>query len=98
MIFWGVVWWVHVGFEAFSTSTAACPNQIWRYKTLPIWGIQGHPELTQTTARALFDADRAVFVQDGADLNELHRTAHDALQAKQIMARFVGVIYKDGAF
>ncbi|MCH8271467.1 MAG: gamma-glutamyl-gamma-aminobutyrate hydrolase family protein, partial [Planctomycetes bacterium] len=23
-----------------------CPNHIWRFRDLPIWGIQGHPEVT----------------------------------------------------
>ena len=73
-------------------SSSDCPNQIWRYRDRPIWGIQGHPELTRTTAVALFDEERAIFEQDGADVGQLKAAAHDALEAKTMLERFAMVV------
>lgn len=69
-------------------SSPDCPNQIWRYKNRPIWGIQGHPELTRQTALNLFDEDAAVFERDGANLEQLRMEAHDAPEAKTMLNRF----------
>ena len=73
-------------------SSSDCPNQIWRFRDQPIWGIQGHPELTRATAVALFDAERAIFEQDGADIAHLKATAHDALAAKTMLERFAQIV------
>lgn len=70
----------------------AAPNQIWRYRDRPIWGIQGHPELTRTSAVALFEAEQATFERDGADVAELKAAAHDAPQAKTLMDQFAKLI------
>ena len=69
-----------------------CPNQIWRFRDQPIWGIQGHPELTRATALALFEAEQAIFEQDGADLAQLKAAAHDAPEAKTMLDRFAEVV------
>lgn len=73
-------------------SSRDCPNQIWRDQTRPIWGIQGHPELTRSTAHALFTADKAVFERDGADLDRLRAEAHDAPAAKTMLDRFAELL------
>ena len=73
-------------------SSSACPNQIWRYQNRPIWGIQGHPELTRQTALTLFDEDEAVFERDGADLAQLRADAHDAPGAKTLLNRFAQML------
>lgn len=72
-------------------SSDQCPNQIWRYRNLPIWGIQGHPELTQADAHHLFTADRDVFLRDGADLDQLHAQATDAPLAKKLLENFARI-------
>ena len=69
-------------------SSDACPNQIWRYRERPFWGIQGHPEITKANAEFWFDNDGAAFEQDGADLDELRATANDTLEAKTLLRRF----------
>jgi len=69
-------------------SSDLCPNQVWRYRDLPIWGIQGHPEITLETAKDWFEASRARLEHDGADLDELMRTASEAEDAKMILDRF----------
>lgn len=73
-------------------STTDCPNHIWRFRDRPIWGIQGHPELDRQTAIRLFDADRAVFVRDGADVEQLKAAASDTLAAKTLLDRFGSVV------
>jgi len=65
-----------------------CPNQIWRYRDLPVWGIQGHPEVTRAQACQWFEDSRARMEQDGADIAELQRTATEALDAKTMLSRF----------
>ncbi len=69
-------------------SSDLCPNQVWRYRDLPVWGIQGHPEITLETAKDWFEASRARLEHDGADLDELMRTASEAEDAKMILDRF----------
>lgn len=73
-------------------SSNDCPNQIWRYDDRPIWGIQGHPELTRATAINLFETDKAVFVKDGADVEQLKAAAHDAPEAKTLLRRFGEIV------
>ena len=69
-------------------SSDACPNQIWRYRNKPIWGIQGHPEVTRDEAVGWFEASRQRLEKDGADIAELQATAGEALPAKTMLSRF----------
>ena len=65
-----------------------CPNQIWRWGDRPVWGIQGHPEPTQAEARRWFEADRAYFEKDGADIAALQAAATEQPEGKIILSRF----------
>ena len=65
-----------------------CPNQIWRYRDQPIWGIQGHPEVTKAQAPAWFEQNRARMTQDGADVDQLKRDARDASDGQSVLRRF----------
>lgn len=69
-----------------------CPNQIWRYKDRPIWGIQGHPEITLEQAPLWFEQNRTTMGRDGADIQHLIATADEALAAKSMLTRFVTFI------
>lgn len=69
-----------------------CPNQIWRYRDAPIWGIQGHPEITETQAPVWFEENRARMETDGADVDALKAAAHPALEAKTMLTRFAARI------
>jgi GMP synthase (glutamine-hydrolysing) len=69
-------------------SSDLCPNHIWRYSDLPIWGVQGHPEITRNDALEWFEECRPVLERDGADIDKLKRDSHDASTAKSLMARF----------
>lgn len=72
-------------------SSDQCPNQIWRYRDLPIWGIQGHPEITLAESRTWFEANRRTLENDGADVDRLHERAAEAAEAKTMLTNFVGV-------
>lgn len=70
-------------------SSDQCPNQIWRYRDKPFWGIQGHPEITRDQAPVWFEENRARMTLDGADVDQLKRSADEAAEAKTMLTRFV---------
>jgi GMP synthase (glutamine-hydrolysing) len=70
-------------------SSDQCPNQIWRYRDKPFWGIQGHPEITRDQAPVWFEENRDRMTQDGADVDQLKRSADEAAEAKTMLTRFV---------
>lgn len=70
-------------------STDICPNQVWRYRDAPIWGIQGHPEVTRVQAPIWFEQNRVRMEKDGADVDRLKSQADEAATAKTMLARFV---------
>ena len=72
-------------------STEACPNQIWRHRGVPAWGVQGHPEVTRAQFHQWTAESRDRFEADGADIAELNRSADDAERAKTLLANFAAV-------
>jgi len=75
-------------------TTDDCPNHVFRYRDLPIWGIQGHPEVTVEESRVWFEENRKDLEADGADVDELHRTASEASTAKTMLRRFAALVAK----
>ena len=72
----------------------ACPNQVWRYRESPIWGIQGHPEITRDQAPIWFEENRKRMENDGADVDHLKLNAHPALSAKSMLSRFAALVQR----
>jgi len=72
-------------------STPDCPNQIWRYRDRPVWGIQGHPEVTRDNAAAWMEKSRATLEQDGADVDKLIAEADDSQGGLAMLANFLAV-------
>ncbi len=70
-----------------------CPNQIWRFCDRPVWGIQGHPEITADQARIWFEENRARMEQDGADVDRLKESADEAIAAKTMLTRFAALLH-----
>ena len=66
-----------------------CPNHVWRYRDLPIWGIQGHPEVNAAQARVWFEDSRKRLEADGADVDALKRDASDGVEAKRLISNFI---------
>jgi GMP synthase-like glutamine amidotransferase len=79
-------------------SSDLCPNQIWRYRDLPVWGIQGHPEITAAQAPVWFEENRDRMTLDGADVEVLKTQAHEAAEAKTMLTRFVEVVKGERAW
>ncbi|MCO5731191.1 type 1 glutamine amidotransferase [Rhizobium sp. SSA_523] len=73
-------------------SSDDCPNQIWRYRDRPVWGIQGHPEVTKAQAIAWFEENRERMEADGADIDHLKAEAHEAGEAKTMLTRFAELV------
>lgn len=71
-----------------------CPNQIWRFRDQPFWGIQGHPEITRDQAPIWFEENRARMTQDGADVDRLKEAAHEAAEAKTMLTRFADLVLR----
>ncbi len=69
-----------------------CPNHIWRFRDLPIWGIQGHPEVTLEQSRVWFEQNRGRLEKDGAVIDDLNRTADEAVTAKTMLTRFTDIV------
>lgn len=70
-------------------TTDVCPNQIWRHRERPVWGVQGHLEITVAEAPRWFGRNRARLEADGADVSRLIAEAEEAEAAKSILRRFL---------
>jgi GMP synthase (glutamine-hydrolysing) len=75
-------------------SSDLCPNQVWRHRSLPAWGIQGHPEITRAQAPVWFEENRARMTADGGDVDAFIAQADDALDAKTALTRFAELIQR----
>lgn len=75
-------------------STDICPNQIWRYRDAPVWGIQGHPEVTRVQAPIWFEQNRERMEKDGADVDALKAAADEAATAKTMLTRFTELLLR----
>ncbi len=71
--------------------TEDCPNQIWRFRDRPIWGIQGHPEVTRTQALTWFDQKRRTLEADGADVDALKADAEETTEANDLVRNFASL-------
>ncbi len=69
-----------------------CPNQIWRWRDRPFWGIQGHPEITREQAPVWFEENRERMTRDGAQVDMLKAQADEAADAKTMLTRFAGLV------
>lgn len=66
-----------------------CSNHVWRYKTLPIWGIQGHPELDPASARSMFVRYRRFFEKEDVSVAELSKIVEPNTEAIQLFLNFM---------
>ncbi|QDC03189.1 type 1 glutamine amidotransferase [Mesorhizobium sp. 8] len=73
-------------------SSDVCPNQVWRHRTAPAWGIQGHPEVTRAQASIWFEENRERMTADGGDVDDLIARADEAMEAKTALTRFAEMI------
>ena len=69
-----------------------CPNHIFRFRDRPIWGVQGHPDVTLEESRSWFEENREDLETDGADVDALHRTAVEQDTAKTMLRCFAELV------
>lgn len=74
--------------------SAICPNHVWRHRTARAWGIQGHPEVTQTQAPIWFEQNRERMRDDGGDVDAFIAQSDPALEAKSMITRFAELVKK----
>lgn len=70
-------------------SSHDCPNHIWRFRDLPVWGIQGHPEVTAKNGARWFGKCRVALENDGADVDALIADARDSAGGLEMLSAFV---------
>lgn len=73
-------------------STADCPNQVWRYRDRPVWGIQGHPEVGRATARDWLEARRQRLEHDGANVDRLIEQVQDSPESESLLENFISFL------
>ncbi len=69
--------------------TDDCPNQIWRHRALPVWGVQGHLELRPADAPVWFERNRTSLEKDGADVTALLQGVHGNALWENVFRRFL---------
>jgi GMP synthase-like glutamine amidotransferase len=72
-------------------STDECPNQIWRFRDAPVWGIQGHPELTRANARDWIGKAADALRKDGADPEQLILETEDSRAGLGMLRNFARI-------
>ena len=75
-------------------TTGEAPNQIWRYRDDKIWGIQGHPEVSNKNAVPWLDDVREYMIKDGVDVDKLAREFDDGKTGKKLIENFLSVCQK----
>lgn len=73
-------------------SSDACPNQVWRFRDRPVWGIQGHPEVNPESARQWLEERRPRLARDGADVDALIGDAGDVSAAETLFENFIALV------
>jgi GMP synthase (glutamine-hydrolysing) len=75
-------------------ATPLCPNQVWKWRHGPAWGIQGHIEVSIDIAAAWIEESRDVMVSDGADVDALIASAVDQSLPQTMLANFAHYIMR----
>lgn len=82
----------HPELRLLATATAA-PTQVWQYRDLPIWGIQGHPEVTPDNATAWLGRARERLERDGADVDRLASQIDSGLPGATMIDNFLATCH-----
>ena len=69
-------------------SSYDCPNHIWGFQDKPIWGIQGHPELSKDQVIETFHIYKDLFEKDGVNINEQIKLIGDNKDAQMLITNF----------
>jgi GMP synthase (glutamine-hydrolysing) len=66
-----------------------CSNHIWRYRSLPIWGIQGHPELDPASAQSMLSRYHRFFEKEGVSVTDLIKSVEPNTEAIRLFKNFI---------
>lgn len=72
-------------------STEACPNHLWRFRNAPVWGVQGHPEISGDRAHAWLDENAERLAADGANADDFRHAASRLCDAPRLINRFLEI-------
>ena len=73
-------------------SSDDCPNQIWRWRHGPVWGVQPHPEFDRAQLVDWFTSNQDMFVSNGFDHEQLVSRADDHEVAGQLIGNFLAYV------
>ena len=68
-----------------------CANHIWRHRTSPVWGVQGHLEITPDDAPRWFSRNRERLEADGADVDSLVAAPEETAASESMLRSFVEI-------
>ena len=80
----------HVDMTILATTDEA-PNQVWRYRNDRIWGIQGHPEVSNKNAVPWLNDVREYMIKDGVNVDELASDFDDGKTGVRLIENFLSV-------
>ena len=72
-------------------SSERCPNQIWRWRDAPVWGVQGHPEVTPALAPRWLENCRDALTRDGADTDSLIADSAEGARGGFLLDAFLDI-------
>ena len=78
----------HTDMQVLARSDA-CANHVWRHRDLPVWGVQGHLEITVAEAPRWFARNRERLEADGVDVDRLVDSTEDTGNARTMLERFL---------
>lgn len=86
----------HPDMEVLAAS-AACSNQIWRWRGGPAWGVQPHPEYDRAGLCAWFSQDEERFRAAGYDTGQAAVAAVDCGPAAAVFENFLAIVAAQAA-
>ena len=81
----------HPGMRVLA-SNSACPNQIWRWRHGPVWGVQPHAEFDRTKIGAWLRFNRTEFLGDAFDGDQMETSGEEYEVAGNMLENFLSVV------
>ena len=69
-----------------------CGNQVWRWINGPVWGIQPHPEMDKQQICQFLEKNRAWFLSEGKDVDQMIARAEDNQQFSLVFEHFLALV------
>ena len=69
-----------------------CGNPVWRWINGPVWGIQPHPEMDKQQICQFLEKNRAWFLSEGKDVDQMIARAEDNQQFSLVFEHFLALV------